>query len=468
MLKRKSSVIMVFLIIISSIFNGPAVVYAEDYQFTSVVTSPAILTEDNLKWAEITMTIANDVFKNPLNPSDVHIHNQPAGVTVESVTRINDTTVLMKLDYNFDDFDTNDTDFHVDTGAAATVGGKTYGNWYLPITAIVEPVQSLKALTGSSLSETNLDGATIELVLGSNDFNSSLLTNQFTLNNAPAGLSITSVIRGSQRQHATMTLAFDGTDFDTDISNFNITALDAAHNGSYNTTSNNLSISAVVEPFASIIATTIPNELNENTLAGSIVNLTLNSDGFKATLGTGDIQLKNGPMGLSVANVVRKSTTQAQVILGFDGTDFDADFDDFSIAVLSSGLETAPVAYSSQMTINPICELEGLPYVETKEAYPSDIEMTGYNAKTKEFFMNTSLRTPLDTTGKTATFKYFVKIYNGNGTEIGSYGNIAAPHSVTAPAEYQNVNINNLVVTLTQDLPVAYKVTVVVESVVIT
>ena len=85
------------------------------------------------------------------------------------------------------------------------------------------------AITGTnpgSLTETNLNGATVTVTLTDGTYDASLSTTDFTLNGAPAGTTISGVVRDSATQ-ATLTLAFDGTDFDTNAS-MSVTVLQAA------------------------------------------------------------------------------------------------------------------------------------------------------------------------------------------------------------------------------------------------
>ena len=79
----------------------------------------------------------------------------------------------------------------------------------------------LYASTTASLTEENLDGAVVTLTLTGDVYASTLDSAHFELQNAPAGVSVSSVSRISDEE-AALTLAFDGTDFDVDISNFSI------------------------------------------------------------------------------------------------------------------------------------------------------------------------------------------------------------------------------------------------------
>ena len=69
----------------------------------------------------------------------------------------------------------------------------------------------------SSLTESNLDTATVTVEVAGGTYDASLVIGDFSLNGAPTGTTISGVVRDSATQ-ATLTLAFNGTDFDTNAS----------------------------------------------------------------------------------------------------------------------------------------------------------------------------------------------------------------------------------------------------------
>jgi len=74
----------------------------------------------------------------------------------------------------------------------------------------------------------------------------SLDFSMFTLNNAPPGTSVNSVVYVSGTE-ATLTLEFTGMDLDTDFDNFSVTVSSVEVLGAEDITSNVLSITAVIE-----------------------------------------------------------------------------------------------------------------------------------------------------------------------------------------------------------------------------
>ncbi|UCG28279.1 MAG: hypothetical protein JSV24_02660, partial [Bacteroidales bacterium] len=105
-------------------------------------------------------------------------------------------------------------------------------------------------ISHTGLTEENLNGTIVYLALNYETFiDATLNIASFTLNNVPAGTSINS-ISYIDTAHAEITLAFDGTDFDTDIANFSITVSASELTGGTDLTSNELNITATVEPLS--------------------------------------------------------------------------------------------------------------------------------------------------------------------------------------------------------------------------
>ena len=127
------------------------------------------------------------------------------------------------------------------------------------------------AITGTSpasLTESNLDGATVTVTITNATYDASLFTTDFTLNGAPAGTTITSVARDTGTQ-ATLTLAFDATDFDANAS-MSVTVLQAAFSPVAGpATTGTVTVTAALESAA--ITGTNPASLTETNLNGADV-----------------------------------------------------------------------------------------------------------------------------------------------------------------------------------------------------
>lgn len=323
----------------------------------------------------------------------------------------------------------------------------------------------------SPLLETNLNGATITINLSDEKFKNNCGIEHFVLNNAPTGLSVIDYSRADgDKSTGYLTLAFDGTDFDNDITNFSITVLGSGHSGGADVTSNDMTITAAIEGSVSLTASTIPYDLYEVSLDGSVVKLTLSQDAFNTTLSTSDLDLNNAPSGLNISNVTRINDTEAHVTLDFNGTDFDADINDFNITVYQSGLRTAQTSTSNDIWITAIAEIEGLgSYNVTGNAYPSEIKMCGFNFKENLLYINFNLETEYSIlSNQRATFDYFVEVFDNLGDLLGNNGSIDNPDTAQGSLGNQSVFLQNESIFLTSPLPAQYRIVITVVEVLVT
>lgn len=102
------------------------------------------------------------------------------------------------------------------------------------------------ATVDEPLVEDNLDGAVVKLTIYGAELidPDNIDVDDITLNNAPTGLTADAVTAIDNR-NIEVTLAFDGTDFDTDVTDFSIQVDGFAPHGAI--TSNDMTITAIVE-----------------------------------------------------------------------------------------------------------------------------------------------------------------------------------------------------------------------------
>ncbi|UJF34522.1 Ig-like domain-containing protein [Paenibacillus hexagrammi] len=137
-------------------------------------------------------------------------------------------------------------------------------------------IRDLTVTTDNPLSESNLgSGATLTLSLTNDTFKNVDLSSSFTLNHAPTGTSVTGAVYVDDHT-ATLTLGYDGTDFDTDISDFSVTASGSALTSGRQLTSSVLPITAVVEVLPPVLVSTIP--FNNATGVSKSANLSVTFD----------------------------------------------------------------------------------------------------------------------------------------------------------------------------------------------
>ncbi len=123
---------------------------------------------------------------------------------------------------------------------------------FLAVSLAQPAVPAANLTAGQNLEEINLDGAELILTLDDTAFSTgNLLISHFSLNSAPAGVSVQSVDYLGP-QSARLVLAFTGTDFDLNYPSFSVTIAAAALTHGAALVSSVLPIFAHVETTASI------------------------------------------------------------------------------------------------------------------------------------------------------------------------------------------------------------------------
>ena len=210
-------------------------------------TNPGSLTESNLDTATVTVDLTDGTFDNPLVAGDFSLNGAPAGTTISAAAYVTATQATLTLAFDSTDFDTNASMSVtvLQTALLTGVGPSTSGT--VTITAIVESSLAINSTNPGSLTETNLDTATVTVDLTDGTFNNPLAAGYFSLTGAPAGTTISAAAYVTATQ-ATLTLAFDATDFDTNAS-MSVTALQTALlTGNGPATTGTVTVTAVVEP----------------------------------------------------------------------------------------------------------------------------------------------------------------------------------------------------------------------------
>jgi len=325
--------------------------------FTALVETATIsdtgLVENDLSGSAIDLVLTNDVFVDGLiSTVNIVLNNAPLGVSVSTAEWISNTEAKVILFYDGTDFDDDSTSFSITVLSAELLGEGDITSNSLTITAIAEP--ETVTISHSGLTESNINGAQIGLTLSSVEFADAVLSEaNFTLNNAPAGVSLSTATWVSSTS-ATLTLAFDGTDFDADVTDFSVTVLPAELDPAVNITSNALTITAVVEAAGLTISDPV---LTEENLDGNTLDLTLDQVEFEdGTILPANVVLNNAPAGVTVASVSHTSSTTATITLDYDGTDFDDDVLDFSVTVLAAELSGTSDVSSNAIGIDATVE----------------------------------------------------------------------------------------------------------------
>jgi|GEM_PF-2139742 len=191
------------------------------------------------------------------------------------------------------------------------------------------------------LVEVTLDDRKLTVTLTNDSFRDSILNPAyFVLNNKPAGLSVESV-QYINSVKAELKLAFDMTDFDSNINNFSVTVLGNELNKGISLTSNSLVISAnavddttspTIKAFTQLSSNSVKLEFDERlnrasaeTLDNYVLNggigkaskASLHSDGKTVTLEFPCQMSKNKVYKLSVGNVTDLSHNSCSFVRNF-------------------------------------------------------------------------------------------------------------------------------------------------------
>lgn len=200
-----------------------------------------------------------------------------------------------------------------------------------------------------ALVEDGLDGTQLTANVSLDSFKNDLAPGQFTLNNAPEGLTVTDAVYSGGA--SVLTLGFDG-DFDTDINNFSVTISASALNGGRSLTTGNLEIAAIDEPHV-----TPDQALNEKNLDGRTLTVDLQTGTFAdSTLDPDSFALNNAPPGMCISGVNYNGATQCDVILASDGSDFDSDITHCSITIDGAELNDGNPQTTDKFTITAVQE----------------------------------------------------------------------------------------------------------------
>ena len=188
--------------------------------------------------------------------------------------------------------------------------------------------------TPKNLSEDTLDTASLSLLLYGTSFKDTTYdANNFTLTNAPAGLSIESVTDNSGV--CTVNLAYSGIrDFDSDINHLGISVA-GAEITSGDELSDTLSIAANDDMES--ISITDDGNLWEGAENGEVITVTLIGGTFEDTITPANWTVANLPDGVTLGSVERVDAHRVNIKLSGNSTkDYDTDITNVSVSCSTS------------------------------------------------------------------------------------------------------------------------------------
>ncbi|QZY54095.1 immunoglobulin-like domain-containing protein [Crassaminicella profunda] len=168
------------------------------------------------------------------------------------------------------------------------------------------------AVVDEGLIEENLKGKNITLTLSGDVFAPILDEEKFTLNNAPIGLIISNITK-EDNTHAKIVLDYDHKDFDSNITNFNITVDANQLAGDTSLTTENMTITANNDIESIII--TDDGKITEGREDGEIITVNITGGNFVNSLTKNNWKINNLPEGVSIDSINRVNETQAKITL---------------------------------------------------------------------------------------------------------------------------------------------------------
>lgn len=321
----------------------------------------------------------------------------------------------------------------------------------------------------STLIENNINGAIIRLELTGESFKLAIASSDIELVKAPIGLTVSSVNFISTGV-VDIYLTFNGTDFDSNISDFGITVLGSGTVSGNRVNSSNVLIIYGIKEDLSINATPFPEKLLEYNLDDSIIHMQMlgNCD-FTGFITVSDILINNGPDGLYIKSLYKYDNDNYRVILGFDGTKMESDAANMYFTVMPHGNTKDTFIDSNPIMVeaSKIIEGEGFFFV-SGESYPDNIQIAGYNSTCKYIYVNIQFSTIKSVEAfQSAYFYYFIEVFNNSGTKIGELGSFDLPIVLNSSKGSKVAAAINQGIPITEQLNESYRIVVTVKSVLI-
>ncbi|MCK4921598.1 MAG: carbohydrate binding domain-containing protein [Bacteroidales bacterium] len=205
---------------------------ASGVNFTVIDESPALSISDDgeiLEGAEdgevITVSLVYDSFAASLTEANWTLTNLPEGVSMGSLTRVDDTKVEITLAGNATtDYDQDIVDLTVTVTAAELQISETdlSANTGVTLTATVEPAEITISDDGEILEGAE-DGEVISVMLVEDSFVESLTLENWIISNLPAGVTAGSVNRVDDTSAEIVLSGNASEDYDADIVNVSVT-----------------------------------------------------------------------------------------------------------------------------------------------------------------------------------------------------------------------------------------------------
>ena len=207
--------------------------------------------------------------------------------------------------------------------------------------------------SSGTITEGEENGKQILVTLHNDQFVATLNSANWTLLNAPAGVTRGSVTRTGNTT-ATLTLSGNRTvDYDEDISNVGVRI---AHQELATLSSGNVEAVSGVTFVAKVETATISHSgLTRDNLNGAQISLDLGNETFNTTSpSTSQFVLNNAPAGTTVQQINYTNNTSVNVVLAFDNTPFTVDIPDFNITIQPAILTGVASVTSNNLPVSSV------------------------------------------------------------------------------------------------------------------
>ncbi|MGB8452654.1 MAG: S-layer homology domain-containing protein [Anaerocolumna sp.] len=186
-------------------------------------------------------------------------------------------------------------------------------------------------ITSTGLTEDNLDLASLNLTLNETSFKDSILEKgNFTLINAPFGLSIENIIYTSPNQ-CTIDLAYEGTDFDSPMDGLSvIVSTNEIMDWTNLTDTNAMQIIAIDDPESIMIT---DDGIWEGEEDGKEIIVSISGGTFANTISSSNWTVDNLPAGVAKGTVVKVDAHTVRITLSGNATvDYGTDITNVSVS----------------------------------------------------------------------------------------------------------------------------------------
>jgi len=293
----------------------------------SIALSDDTINEGSEAAELITVTLSEDTFVAIVTSTNWAVTNLPTGVTKGDVTRTGDTTVTIALSGNRTvDYDSDITDVTVTVQAAELTISSSEVSASTGVTLVAsDDAESIAITDDGTIAEGSEDTEVITVTLTGGTFADPLVPGNWVVTNLPTGVTAGNPSRSSSTV-ATITLSGNRTvDYDSDITNLTVTvaAADVDDSDAEVSIATGVTFTATAdaESIGAAWAAAPGTNGAEATLDADKITVTL-TDGTFVQASIDDITISAGS-GITKESVSYTDSTHVDVLLVWDGTDFD-------------------------------------------------------------------------------------------------------------------------------------------------